>query len=215
MEILCGYNFEVRYIQGKENVVADALSHRRHEISAMSLSVDLRSCILSALPSYVWYQEIITEVVTGRALKGRYAGYSVELDGLLRHLGRIYVPPSDGLRDFIMSEAHHAPYLAHPGVKKMHVDLRQIYHWFGMRRDDVDFVACCLECQQVKAEHQHPTGFLQSHLVPGWKWDIISMDFIVGLPMSSCRHDAIMAIVDRLTKVAHFSLIRSLYITVQ
>lgn len=81
-----------------------------------------------------------------------------------------------------------------------------------MRRDIADFVACFLECQQVKAEHQHPIGLLQSHLVPGWKWDIISMDFIVGLPMSSRRHDAIMVIVDRLTKVAHFSSIKSSYI---
>lgn len=97
MEFLCEYDFEMRYIQGKENVVADALSRRRHEILAMSLSLDLRSRILSSLHSNVWYQEIIAEVSAGRAFEGRYAGYSVESDGLLRHLGRIYVPPSDGL----------------------------------------------------------------------------------------------------------------------
>lgn len=80
-----------------------------------------------------------------------------------------------------------------------------------MRRDIADFVACCLECQRVKAEHQHPMGLLQSHLVPKWKWDIIFMNFIVGLPMSSCHHDSIMVTVDRLTKVAHFSPIKSSY----
>ena len=42
MELLCEYNFEVRYVQGKENVVANALSRRRHEISATTLEVDLR-----------------------------------------------------------------------------------------------------------------------------------------------------------------------------
>jgi hypothetical protein len=30
------------------------------------------------------------------------------------------------------------------------------------------------------------------------------MDFIVGLPNTSHRHDLIWVIVDRLTKVAHF-----------
>ena len=74
-------------------------------------------------------------------------------------------------------------------------------------------MARCLECQRVKAEHQHPVGLLQSNLIPSWKWDIISMDFIVGLPLTPCRHDAIMVTVDRLTKVAHFTPIRSSYTT--
>ena len=66
-------------------------------------------------------------------------------------------------------------------------------------------VARCLECQRVKAEHEHPGGLLQPHEIPKWKWDTISMDFIIGLLMSSRRHDAIMVTVDTLTKVAHFS----------
>ena len=87
----------------------------------------------------------------------------------------------------------------------MHADLRQLYFWPGMKRDIADYVSRCLECQRVKAEHQHPAGLLQPHLIPEWKWDIISIDFIVGLPTSSHRHDAIMVTVDCLTKVAHFS----------
>ena len=55
MEFLCEYDFEVKYIQGKENVVADALSRRRHVVSSMTLSVDLRSQILQALPTDSWY----------------------------------------------------------------------------------------------------------------------------------------------------------------
>lgn len=39
------------------------------------------------------------------------------------------------------------------------------------------------------------------------------MDFIVVLPVSSRRHDAIMVIIDMLTKVTHFTLIRSSYTT--
>lgn len=40
------------------------------------------------------------------------------------------------------------------------------------------------------------------------------MDFIVGFPVSSHCHDAIMVTVDRLTKVTHFAPIRSSYIVV-
>ena len=72
-------------------------------------------------------------------------------------------------------------------------------------------MARCLECQRAKAKNQHPAGLLQPNIIPSWKWDIISMNFIVGLPMTARCHDAIMVTVDRLTKVAHFSPIRSSY----
>jgi hypothetical protein len=54
----------------------------------------------------------------------------------------------------ILSEAHRAVYMAHPGVTKMRVDLKPLFFWKGMKADIVNFVARCLECQQVKAEHR-------------------------------------------------------------
>jgi hypothetical protein len=49
---------------------------------------------------------------------------------------------------------------------------------------------------------------LQPLEIPVWKWDDISMDFIVGLPLMQSGHDAVWVIVDRLTKVAHFIPVR-------
>jgi transposase InsO family protein len=43
------------------------------------------------------------------------------------------------------------------------------------------------------------------------KWEVISMDFVVGLPLTSHRHNAILVIVDKLTKSAHFILVRDTY----
>ena len=80
-----------------------------------------------------------------------------------------------------------------------------------MRCDVADFVARCLEHQRVKAEHQHLVGLLQPHTIPKWKWDMIAIDFITVLPMSSWRHDCIMVTVDKLSKVAHFSPMRASY----
>eukprot|EP00253_Pinus_taeda_P031488 PITA_31488 len=73
-----------------------------------------------------------------------------------------------------------------------------------MKHDIVQFVAKCVECQQVKADHCHPAGLLQPHDIPMTKWEIISMDFISGLPLTSQRHNAILVVVDKLTKSAHF-----------
>lgn len=174
---LCEYDFEVKYIQGKENVVADALSRHKHEISAMALEVDLKSQILAALSSDDWYQVVKSEIESGRTLEGKFFGYFMDSDGVFLYGGRMYVPPTKGLRTLILTEAHRAPYSAHPGVKKMYADLRSLYFWAGMKRDIADFVARCLECQRVKAEHHHPVGLLQPHLVPEWKWDIIAYVF--------------------------------------
>ena len=67
----------------------------------------------------------------------------------------------------------------------------------------------CLNCQQVKAEHQKPSGLLQPLDVPVWKWDSISMDFIDELPRSNIGNESIWVIVDRLTKSAHFIPVKS------
>ena len=80
-----------------------------------------------------------------------------------------------------------------------------------MKKDVVEFVAKCLTCQQIKAEHQRPVGLLQPLQIPEWKWEEITMDVVVGLPRTSKQHDAIWVIVDRYTKSAHFLSVRMTY----
>jgi hypothetical protein len=52
-------------------------------------------------------------------------------------------------------------------------------------------------------------GPLQSLPILTWKWEDISMDFIVGLPRTTKGYDSIWVIVDRLTKIAHFLLVKT------
>ena len=73
-----------------------------------------------------------------------------------------------------------------------------------MKNDVAEFVAKCLTFQQVKIEHQRPVGLLQPLPIPEWKWEDISMDFIVGMPRTRMGMNMIWVIVDRLTKSAHF-----------
>ena len=131
--------------------------------------------------------------------------------GVITFKGRLCVPEMDNLRKEIPTEAHSTPYSVHPGTTKMYKDLKMHYWWPGMKTDVVRHVEQCLTCQQVKAEHQRPAGKLQSLDVPLWKWDNITMDFVVGLPKTKEAYDAIWVIVDRLTKSAHFLPVRTTY----
>jgi hypothetical protein len=78
-----------------------------------------------------------------------------------------------------------------------------------MKREIAQYVSECDTCQRIKASHLKSAGALQALSIPSWKWDDISMDFIVGLPNISRHHDSIWVIVDRLTKVAHFLLVHT------
>ena len=93
----------------------------------------------------------------------------------------------------------------------MYHSIRDLYWWDGLKKDVADFVAKCLTCQQVKAEHQKPSGKLQPLPIPEWKWERITMDFVVGLPRSRDGYDSIWVIVDRLTKSSHFLPVKAVY----
>ena len=60
-----------------------------------------------------------------------------------------------------MEEAHYFVYSIHPGSTKMYHTLKESYWRNVMKRDIVNYVARCLVCQQVKAEHQLSLGLLE------------------------------------------------------
>ena len=80
-----------------------------------------------------------------------------------------------------------------------------------MKKDVSDFVTKCMVCKRVKVEHQVPLGLLQPIRILEWKCDRITMDFMVGLPLTGRKHDSVWVMVDRLAKSAHFLLVRTDY----
>ena len=131
-------------------------------------------------------------------------GFSIRADGTVMMGHRLCVPEVGELKKEIMEEAHSSAYAMHPGSTKMYHTLREHYWWRGMKKYVAKFISKCLICQQVKVEHQIPAGLLQSLLIPQWKWEKITMDFVVGLSCCQSGYDAIWVIVDRLTKSANF-----------
>jgi hypothetical protein len=138
-------------------------------------------------------------------------GFGIDDQGMLWYKKRIRVPEIKEIRESILREAHDSAYSIHPGSTKMYQDLKSRYWWYGIKRAIAEYVALCDNCQRVKAEPQRPVGLLQPLKIPEWKWKKISMDFIVGLPKTQSGYDSIWVIVDHLSKVAHFILVKTTY----
>ena len=86
-------------------------------------------------------------------LEGKNIEFSVSTDGILQFKGRLCIPNDAQLKEQLLSEAHTTPYSVHPGVTKMYQDLKERFWWSGMKKEVVEYVARCLTCQKVKAEH--------------------------------------------------------------
>ncbi|GJW77765.1 putative reverse transcriptase domain-containing protein [Tanacetum coccineum] len=86
----------------------------------------------------------------------------------------------------------------------MYQDLKMLYWWPNIKANIATYVSKCLTCAKVEAEHQRSSGLLQQPKIPEWKWEHITMDFVMGLPRTSSGYDSIWVIVDRLTKSAYF-----------
>lgn len=65
------------------------------------------------------------------------------------------------------------------------------------------FVANSQVCQQAKPDRSKYPDLLQPLLVPSSAWQIISMDFIEGLPRSQGKN-CVLVVVDKFTKYSHF-----------
>ncbi|KAI3784032.1 hypothetical protein L1987_43123 [Smallanthus sonchifolius] len=207
VELLNDYDCEIRYHPSKANVVADALSRKDHVmLHCVRIQTDIQNHIL---------EDQHVSVTEGNMYDEMSCGVEFHIEskpnGLLYYLNRIWVPDRDDLRAFLMNEAHKTRYSIHPGADKMYQDLRQKYWWPGMKKDIALYVAKCLTCSKVKAEHQRPSGLLEQPEIPVWKWENLAMDFITKIPRTSSGYDSIWVITDRLTKSAHFLPIREDY----
>jgi hypothetical protein len=98
---------------------------------------------------------------------------------------RLVVPVDPELRNENFDEARLSKFSIHPASTKMYQGLRKNFWWSNMKVDIAKYVAECDNCHRVKASHLKSAGVLQPLTIPLWKWDDISMDFIVGLPLTA------------------------------
>ncbi|WVZ86089.1 hypothetical protein U9M48_032929 [Paspalum notatum var. saurae] len=199
------YDLEIHYHPGKANVVADALSRKSYVNMAVAFQMPPELCeefesislgfvnhtttaTFEAEPTLE--QEIKKHQKTDEKIQeireqikvGKAPHFCEDKQGTIWYKNRLCVPDVDSIRKLILSEAHDTAYSIHLGSTKMYYDLKERFRWYGMKRAVAEYVAVCDTCQCVKARYQRPAGLLQPLKIPEWKWEEISMDFIVGLP---------------------------------
>ncbi|GJV05603.1 putative reverse transcriptase domain-containing protein, partial [Tanacetum coccineum] len=205
LELLSDYDYEIRYHPGKANVVADGLS-RKEQIKPLRVRALVLTTGLNLLVQILNAQvEARKEENYGtKDLGGMIKKLKPRADGMLRLRNRSWIPCFGNLRTLIMHESHKSKYSIHPGSDKMYQDLKKLYWWQNMKSEIATYISKCLTCAKIKAECKKPSGLLVQPVIPVWKWENITMDFITKLPKSLSGQDAIWVIVDRLTKFAHF-----------
>jgi hypothetical protein len=230
VELIKDYELEVHYHTRKANVVADTLSHKAHcnyLLVACSTGEESNTRVLPDLSlfnitlTHTLRSEIIASQRCDKGMRHikrtmregdpKVACFCEDAEGTLWFKDRLVVPRRAALKKKILDEAHTSRYSIHPGSIKMYHDLRQQFWWTRMKRETAHYVSEYDTCQKVKADYMKTGGLLQPLSIPDWKRDDISMDFTVGLPLTSCKFDSISVIVYRLTKSAHFIPVNTTY----
>ncbi|XP_035816895.1 uncharacterized protein, partial [Zea mays] len=123
-------------------------------------------------------------------------------DGFLFRANKLCVPNSS-VRLLLLQESHGGGLTGHFGQRKTYEMLSDHFYWPKMRRDVISFVERCVTCHKAKSK-LNPHGLYTPLPAPKIPWEDISMDFVLGLPMTRKKRDSIFVVVDRFSKMAHF-----------
>ncbi|CUA68987.1 Transposon Tf2-12 polyprotein [Rhizoctonia solani] len=217
MGFLADYNYRIVYRPGVQNGKADILSRKEEHreeakggsetpvlirpeffISAITTDSDLNNMIRDALPD----DKVVNKILKSLEEEVPVKGWSLD-NGLLYYHDRIYVPNELQIRKAVIESRHDNPSAGHPRQFRTLDLLSRTYYWKGMKNSVVKYIQSCDSCLRSKQSNQAPMGLLQPIELPNKPWEEITYDLIVGLPESE-GYDAILTVVDRLSKMVHF-----------
>jgi hypothetical protein len=114
---------------------------------------------------------------------------------------RIVVPCDAEVKCGLVAEFHDTPSYGHMGSKRTLEVLQRYFTWPGMVVDVKRFISSCDSCQRNKPDTAGPKGLLRPLPIPDKPWNSLSFDFITCLPPTNDGHNALLVVVDRLTKM--------------
>jgi hypothetical protein len=215
LKLIKDYEQEVHYHPGKTNVVIDALSHKAHCNCLPAVCLTGEESSTRVLPKLSLFNITLTPTLRTKIIAAqkddegmghikrrmregdlKVTCFREDAEGTLWFKERLVVPKREALKKKILDEAHTLRYSIHPGSTEMYHDLRKQFWWTRMKCETARYVFECDTCRKVKADYMKPAGLLQPLSILECKWDDISMDSIVGLPLTARKFDSIWVIID-------------------
>jgi hypothetical protein len=201
---ILGYDFEIVYKKGKQNVVVDALSIKDEDVVEFlcAISIIQPDWIIEARDEWKDEKKVWTLIQRLQQDSGASYTFTWKNDSLW-YIDHLYLCKNSQLKQNVLLELHTSPVGGHSRFLKTYHRVKKDFFLDGLKTDVQRFVAECLVCQQNKVETIKTLGLLQPLAIPSQCWEEVSMDFITGLPKFEGK-SVIMVIVDRLTKYTHF-----------
>ncbi|KAJ0534568.1 putative nucleotidyltransferase, Ribonuclease H [Helianthus annuus] len=196
VETLQDFHFVIRHKAGSANSVADALSRRPALVTTARFDVrgfDTFSVLYPDDPDFHDLWNLTTN--------GPYKSF-VRQNGLLYKGSRLCVPLSS-FREAIVLEYHQGALAGHFGRDKTVALVKERFYWPKLTKTVSTVLKRCRTCHIAKTRRTNQ-GLYTPLPVPQRPWEDVSLDFVLGLPLTQRKKDSIMVVVDRFSKMAHF-----------
>ncbi|GJP67626.1 hypothetical protein CLOP_g24423, partial [Closterium sp. NIES-67] len=191
------FHYRVTYKRGASNI-ADALT--RPSVHTAAVLITQTNPLLTGLFTHGYSTNPFFTTNSHPQLTVKQGAYHLKSG-----TNRIWVPAYRTLRDLLIQKAHDSNFSGHYGIDKTAKLLSRYYYWPDLPTDVQQYVTSCATCQRMKSSRLRPAGLLQPLEPPCRPWQQVTMDFVTGLPAGPSGNDAILVVVDRLTKMAHFA----------
>ena len=200
---LLGLQYKIQYKKGCDNRVADALSRVCHPSTSEALALSMAQPTWLAEVQHAYLSdEVASKLLTTLSTSSPVGHYKL-VDGLIKYKDRIWVGNSTTLHSKILHALHSSAIGGHSGYEATYNRVKKLFAWPGLKHSIKEFVAQCTICQQAKSERVAYPGLLSPLPVPDGAWQVVTMDFIEGLPKSA-QFNCILVVVDKFSRYAHF-----------
>jgi hypothetical protein len=200
---LLGLQFRIKYKKGCDNRVADALSRHPQPVESLMAISQLQPVWLHDVTALYQQHAEARDLLVKLSVQSELDSKYKLRDGIIRCKGRLWLPSDAVITHKIIEAFHASPVGGHSGIPVTLSKLKHLFYWKGMKHQVQQYVRKCSICQQAKPERSRYPGLLAPLPVPEQFWQMISMDFMEGLPCSS-RFNCILVVVDKLSRYAHF-----------